>query len=288
MVSLFIPLVAYGVTAWTWPFVAFGYSLLWLRKQLSPFRLIIEVEDLPIERSRLSVSTEAPDLATCKWPSLNRRERLYTILESIIFRCADNLIQPSQPFSDHMSAKYRLPAARMELYRREIYMPSYNTPSQLDPLPGRGQLNLFYSAGSLTSQLQSSNLEAVSDVLADLPQTSLYLCGRDGNRLLERCRQCGQRNVYYLGLLSHAEHDAAARQCQIGLLLYAHSYADFKCTAKYSAYVANGLAVLSTDLLILSRIIKEDGVGQALPMPELIDELRRWATQPAIVNPYRQ
>ena len=51
---------------------------------------------------------------------------------------------------------------------------------------------------------------------------------------------------------------------------------------KYSAYLANGLAILSTDLRCVAENVKEDGVGQAMPIRELALELMRWATRPSL------
>jgi UDP:flavonoid glycosyltransferase YjiC (YdhE family) len=51
---------------------------------------------------------------------------------------------------------------------------------------------------------------------------------------------------------------------------------------KYSAYLANGLAILSTDLRCVAENVRHDGVGQAMPIKELALELLRWATRPAL------
>jgi glycosyltransferase involved in cell wall biosynthesis len=282
-----IPLVAHGVTIWTWLFAMIGYTLLWLRKHAVGTRIIVEIEDLPVESRHLRVSEQVPDLSRCNWQYLGQREKLYTILEWVIFRSADRILHPSQPFSNHVAAKFDIPPERMDLYRREIYMPTYETETHLGRLPGLREVNLFYS-GNLTLDFLVPNLKQAIDAIADLPQVALYICGSGGAWVEARCQARGQGNVHYLGLLSHSDHDAVARQCQVGLMLYAHSYADFKCTAKYPAYVANGLAVLSTDLFYLSQVIEEDGVGKALPMPQLVAELRRWAAQPELVEVYRR
>lgn len=283
-----VPMVAYGVSFWTWPFALLGYALLWLRRKVTGLRVVIEIEDLPIERNHLGVSSRAPDLSSCLWRHLNRWERMHTILEWVIFHSAGRILHPSQPFSDHVAAKFGLPQQRMGLYRREIYMPTYEDEVRIGRLPDLREMNFFYSAGSLAEGFRGANLETVVDAFADLPDAALYLCGRDGEWIEARCQERAQSNVHYLGLLSYADHDAAARQCQVGLLLYTNSYDDFKCTAKYPAYVANGMAVLSTDLLYLSRIIEEDKVGQALPMDQLVTELCHWAKWPEIIKPYRQ
>ena len=281
-----VPLVAFGVPTWLLPCAILGYLLFWLRKKLTGAAVVVEIEDLPVENGYLRASETVPDLDRCRWRRLTLPEKLYTLLEWVIFHSADHIIHPSPAFSGHVAAKFAIPAERMRLYRREIYMPSYTSEPRLGPLPDLRRVNVFYS-GNLTLDFLVPNLRQVIEAIAGLPDACLYVCGSDGAWIEEWCHQRGQDNVHYLGLLSHADHDAAARQCQVGLMLYGHSYADFKCTAKYPAYVANGLAVLSTDLHYLSQVIAEDGAGKALPMNELVAELARWVAQPELIEPYR-
>jgi hypothetical protein len=51
---------------------------------------------------------------------------------------------------------------------------------------------------------------------------------------------------------------------------------------KYSAYLANGLAILSTDLRAVADNVRADGVGLTMPIAELALELLRWATRPQL------
>ena len=98
----------------------------------------------------------------------------------------------------------------------------------------------------------------------------------------------GLDNVYYLGVLDYATHDTVARQCDVGLLLYTFAYAHLVPTSKYSAYVANGLAILSTDMVTLSEIIEEDQVGIAVPIQEFSTQLEQWLRFPEQVEPYKE
>lgn len=282
-----IPLVAYGVSIWTWPFAIVGYSLFWIRKQITGIKIIVEIEDLPIERKYLGkISATTPDLSLCNWRYLTLWERAYTLLEWIIFHSADQILQPSPQFSEHVVRKFGISADCMALYRREIYMPTYEGKPTIGVLPDQRKINLFYS-GNLTLDFLVPNLKQIMDAIIDLPQVALYICGSEGEWVVKRCQARNQENVHHLGLLSHVDHDAAARQCDIGLMLYGHSYADFKCTAKYPAYVANGLAVLSTDLLYLRQIISEDGTGLAVPIDQITTVLRHWINNPETIQSYR-
>ena len=124
-------------------------------------------------------------------------------------------------------------------------------------------------------------------VFKKFPASHFYLCGKNGEWINGEMEASKQKNIHYLGVLDYTTHDAVARQCDVGLLLYDHCYYDLAAPAKYSAYVANGLAVLSTDRVTLSNFVQEDQVGLALPLAELPAQLEQWLRFPQQVTPYQ-
>lgn len=268
-------------------FAIVGYGLLALKKTTTKQWLVVLIQDLPSEQRLLQPSAAVTDLTPFyKVNQLPWREYLFTYVERLIFKSADVLVSPSNMLSQHIVHKHNLCSSKILLKRRDIYMPTYQTTAKAISLNQESQVRIFYS-GDLSLRIAEENIRKAIKLLAQYPKAYLYLCGKGGDWITSEVQRLGIPNVQYLGLLDHATHDLVAKQCDIGLLLYEHSYYDLMATAKYSAYVACGLAILSTDLATLTEIIQEDGVGIAAPISVLLAKLEEWLVSPQLVTPFK-
>ncbi len=145
-----------------------------------------------------------------------------------------------------------------------------------------GTVNFFYS-GPVDAQV-ATNFREILRSIRNAPGTMLHVCGPGREALREWLVELDVPNVTHYGQLGIADHDWLARRCDVGLILYPsdNPYNHTTPTLKYSAYLANGLAVLSTDLRCVADNVRADGVGQAMPIRELALELLRWATRPRL------
>ena len=265
-----------------------AYGLLSVKKRVSGQRVVVLIQDLPIEMCLIRPGDAVPDLSPFYHPKrLSSQDRLFTWIERLIFKMADTIISPSSFLTEHIIPKHGLSPQKIDLKRRDIYIPSYeNAPQPVALNPDKG-LRVFYS-GDLGLPLAVEAIRQVMQVFQQFPLAHLYLCGQQGDWVREEAKSYNLANVHYLGVLDHATYDAVAEQCDVGLLIYQHSYYDLMATAKYSAYVANGLATLTTDLVTLSQMVKEDEVGLAVPFAELPTHLSRWLQHPEEVDPYKR
>ncbi|MFG1690923.1 hypothetical protein ACGF5M_02005 [Gemmatimonadota bacterium] len=252
-------------------------------------RLVVLVEDLPLEmaKAREAVGEPAADLDM---------DRIRAI-ESLLLTNAHLLVVPSG-FVEPLRVAHGLDEERVRTFRRNVYpsdavgttngagVPNaagtIDSTRGLESLPDveRGAVDFFYS-GSVEPWL-ASDFKRVVEVLASVPEARLHVCGPGEEEVRAWASEVGAANVTHYGILDRPTHDWLARQCQIGLILYPAENPYFRITPtmKYTAYLANGLAVLSTDLAAVADNVRLDGVGRALPMEELILELNRWARDP--------
>ncbi len=250
-----------------------AYQLLAAKAGITRQRIIVVVEDLPVDlaEGRAIAGSQAQDLDP---PSYHKIERT-------LFRAAHRLILPSG-FVAHLSGRYRLREERIRTFRRNVYLPA----AEPDATPAiefeSGTVNFFYS-GSVDSQV-APNFREVLRAIRNAPATRLHVCGPGRDAVQEWLSELDVPNVRHHGHLGVAEHDWLAERCDVGLILYPsdNPYNHLTPTMKYSAYLANGLAVLSTDLKCVTENIRMDGVGQAMPMRELALEIMRWATRPSL------
>jgi len=120
--------------------------------------------------------------------------------------------------------------------------------------------------------------------IRNAPASRLHVCGPGRDAVREWLDELDVPNVRHYGQLGPAEHDWLAQRCDVGLILHPseNPYEHLRPTLKYSAYLANGLAVLATDLRQVAENLREDGAGRAMPIRELEVELLRWATRPKL------
>jgi hypothetical protein len=250
-----------------------AYQLLAAKTRITRQRIIVIVEDLPVELE------EGRAIAGGRAQELDAQS--YHKIERSLFRAAYRLVVPGG-FVAHLSGRYRLEEERFRTFRRNVYLPAAES-GEARPIEFEsGTVNFFYS-GSVDTHV-APNFREVLRSIRNAPDTRLHVCGPGRDAVQEWLSELDVPNVRHHGQLGVAEHDWLAERCDIGLILYPsdNPYNHITPTMKYSAYLANGLAVLSTDLRCVVENIRRDGVGQAMPIRELALEIMRWATRPSL------
>lgn len=240
---------------------------------LSPSRrrLVVVVKDLPLDRAegRSAAGGPATRLAADRVRGL----------EAVLFGAAHRVVLP-QGLTEVVADRYGVSADRLRGYRRHAYegaMPLEGEP----PLEfDSGSVNFFFSGG-VDGQVAPGFREVLRSI-RNAPQTRLHVCGPGRDSVRKWLGELDVPNVRHHGRLGVAEHDRLASRCDVGLILdpRENPYNHRVVTLQYSAYLANGLAVLSTDLRQVTECLKLDGAGLAMPLKELALETLRWATRP--------
>ncbi len=250
-----------------------AYQALRAKAALTRQRIVVIVEDLPVEL--------AEGRAAAGGPAVEQNVQPIRAIESTLLRAAHRLVAPGG-FVTPIHERYGIDQARFRTFRRNVYITGVE-PAQAPPIEFEAaEVNFFYS-GSVDSHV-ASNFREILRAIRNAPRTRLHVCGPGRDAVREWLRELDVPNVRHYGLLGIAEHDWLAQRCDVGLILYPtdNLYNHLTPTMKYSAYLANGLAVLSTDLRCVAENIRQDGVGRAMPIRELALELLRWATRPAL------
>jgi hypothetical protein len=250
-----------------------AYQTLGFRSRLTRRRLLVFVNQLPVERAAgravADGRTEPPE------PKPIRD------LEATLFRAAHRLFVPAG-FVQPIQERHGIEATKILAFRRLPY-PAASPLTDDPPLEfDGGSVNFFYS-GSVDAHV-AANFRAVLKSIRNAPATRLHVCGPGRDAVSEWLDELDAPNVRHYGQLGVAEHDWLAGRCDVGLILHPSEdpYDHLRPTLKYSAYLANGLAVLATDLRHVAENVREDGVGRAMPIRELEVELLRWATRPKL------
>ena len=238
-------------------------------------RIAVIVEDLPAEQG---FSVSVPEAAVAASPA-NR-------LEHVVFGAADLLVVPSGRMAEYIQHKHVLRAGKISIFSRNIYMPPATAQVPCPVSMGAG-VNVLYS-GSL-DQRMGPVFRQVLAIVGRYPAADLWVCGPGRDYVSAWISEARVPNAHHLGILDHAAHDALARCCDFGLLLYPRSfYNDITPIMKYTAYAANGLAILGTDLATVKDNIDEDGIGRALSLSDLYGELECWLDQPSVFSQYKR
>ncbi|MEE9133560.1 MAG: hypothetical protein V3U13_08370 [Gemmatimonadota bacterium] len=253
--------------------VRHGFQALSAKCRLTHQRIVVVVMDLPADMA------EGEAIADGRAAELDTKR--VRDIEQTLFRAAWRLITPDG-LSELISDRYSIEPARIRSFRRDPYPPSAasDTPPAIDL--ETGNVNFFYS-GPVDSQV-APNFREVLRSVRNAPATRLHVCGPGRDAVREWLTELDVPNVRHHGKLGIAEHDWLAQHCDVGLILYPfeNPYYHLRPTLKYSAYLANGLAVLSTDLRCVAENIRRDRVGQSMPVRELALEVLRWATRPKL------
>jgi hypothetical protein len=250
-----------------------AFQALWAKSRLSRQRIVVLVSELPAERA------EGQAIADGRVTELHV-QRVREI-ERALFRAAHRIIAPIG-LAESIVSRYELDPSRLRTFRRHDYRKA-DALAQPPPLEYEsGTVNFFYS-GAVDAQV-AANFREILRSIRNAPNTRLHVCGPGRDSAREWLAELDVPNVRHHGQLGAAEHDWLAERCDIGLVLYPadNPYNHLRPTLKYSAYLANGLAVLGTDLRGLADNIRQDRVGVSLPIRELALELLRWAARPKL------
>ena len=260
--------------AWT----TWGYRVLRGLRHLDRQRLVVVIEHLPLERA------QGRAVAGDRGARINAEP--ISAVERTLFRSAYRLIAPIG-LKDKIQERYGIGADRFRTFRRHIYRSAFETESIEGVEIEGGTVNVFFS-GSVDSHI-AGNFREILRSMRNAPQTRLHVCGPGGDSVREWLSELDVPNARHYGKLAQPQYDWLAQQCDIGLILEPsdNPYNHYVPTHKYSAYLANGLAILSSDLRAVSENIRSDGVGQAMPIRELSVELMRWATRPSLWSNYK-
>ncbi len=255
------------------------YRLLRLKSWLLHRRIIVVITELPVE---LAAGRAVSGGDSAKLDSDGIRQ-----LEGLLFRSAYRLWAP-EGLAKSIRRQHGVDPARIRTFRRNPYLPRSEKDATRPLEFDAGTVNFFYS-GSIDAHV-APNFREVLRSIRNAPTTRLHVCGPDRDAVREWLAELDVPNVRHYGLLRIPEHDWLAQRCDVGLIVYPTDdpYNHLRPTMKYSAYLANGLAVLSTDIRCVADNIRQDGVGQAMPVRELALELLRWATRPALWQQRRE
>jgi hypothetical protein len=288
-----MPFLGYSGDLRSVPFAVVGYILLSLKKKLTHSSIVLLISDMPIEQRLLTKTITSSSeldrqLERCTDQNqLGWKEKVLAIFEKFIFKRADAIISLSPKMTEHILRKHAVLRSKIILRGRNLYLPVYSKDPEKISLDKDSGLRIFYS-GDLIRDSTITNLKKIFQVVRNFPSTHFYLCGRDGEWIVPETESQDIHNVHYLGPLDYATHDAIAHQCDVGLIVYSIAYAHLVPTAKYSAYIANGLAVLSTNLITLSQIIQEDGTGISTSIEKLPTVLAQWLEDPKQIKKYKE
>jgi hypothetical protein len=262
-----------------------AYQALAWKARLAGQRIIVIVEDLPIEMAegRAAAGGPRPEL-----PADRIRE-----IEDTLLGSAHRIVAPVG-FVDTIRRLHEIEADRFRTFRRNVYRPG--TPADPEEEPPRaaelpfqsGDVDFFYS-GFIDSSVAPNFRDALRSI-RQAPGARLHVCGPEPDAVRDWFEELDVPNARHYGRLPPDVHDALARRCDVGLILYPvdNPYNHLTPTMKYSAYVANGLAILSTDLRSVAENLRHDGVGRAMPIPELTLELLRWTTRTRLFDGFRE
>jgi len=243
------------------------------KSRLTRQRIVVVVMDLPVEMD------EGRAVADGRVSDVD--DKRIREIERTLFRTAWHIVAPVG-LVKHIADRQGIDIDHIIGYRRAPYLPAAAVDTPLPIEFDEGDVNFFYS-GHVDSHV-APNFREVLRSIRNAPKTRLHVCGPGRDAVREWLVELDVPNVRHHGQLGPAEHDWLAQQCDVGLILYPSedSYSHLRPTLKYSAYLANGLAVLSTDIRSVAENIRQDRVGQAMPIRELALEILRWSTKPKL------
>jgi glycosyltransferase involved in cell wall biosynthesis len=224
------------------------------------------------------------------WPDRNGRPewRPWLILcEALFVRAADATITTSPGYAAAIAERYRVePPVVVRNIPARSEGPAPETASDSDPvgvylgglMPGRG-------------------LEQAIDALPSVPSLRLRLIGPGADRyrraLAEHARSAGVSDrVEIQDPVPPSDVLAALAGASFGLMLIQPVCRSYELTLpnKLFEYAAAGLPVLSSDLSVIGRLVREEGIGEVVPAadPERIAEGMRRLADPELRGPVRE
>lgn len=270
MVYPSVPLVPL-TTVLKLPIAIIVYWLWFLIRRIKNQRFLLLIADLPLE--------QAEDLGI----QLGVSPKAYRIFERLIVRTASHIVVPSEAIGKWLTDKYSVPWSRVYLYRVNALVGVYD--KRKDAKNCAKGLRLFY-AGDLRRPQDQDIILKVCNVINKHPSAQLIICGIGGELIIEKLPM----NAHYMGVLKRDTLDEIASSCQVGLILYSPEkrYYNWTPTQKYSTYVGNGLAVLSTPLYTVKQNISKDRVGLSQDLDDLLNTLDLWIQDPTLVTTFKE
>ena len=202
-----------------------------LRKTCTSNRVIIDISDLKYEQAKdLEIYTD--------------RLAILDYLERGVFSLDSEFLFASGSMRNYAIGKYRISSERSYVLDNggdfafcEIRIPDHH-----------GKRRLIYS-GTLNKGRQ---IEKMIDVVSNIPNTVLYLCGRGGEWIESN------DNCVYLGALDEDKAHYLVSKCDIGLIPYDETrmYYNIAYPTKLGFYITAGVPFLSTDVGEV-RVIQE-------------------------------
>lgn len=255
-----------------------GYQALALKTKVTRQRIIAIIADLPVDYAEGKAATGGP-------PNEYQIPRVRAI-ERTFLRSAYLIVTPAG-YVDLITDLYGIDRERFRSFRRNIYIPAKESEGKDEIDFQAGDVNFLYS-GAIDPTI-ASNFREVLRAIQNTPQARLHVCGPERESVEKWFEELGVTKARHYGRLNLSAHDWLAQRCDAGLILWPtdNTYSHHSPTSKYSAYLANGLAVLSTDLTFVAENIRRDGVGLAMPIKELCLEIMRWATRPSLFAPFK-
>jgi len=250
-----------------------AFQALHAKSRVTRQRIVVVAMDLPVELE------EGRAIADGRVPELDAKR--IRDFEQALFQSAWRLVVPAG-FSKIVTEGCGIEPERIHTFRRDPYLRAA-APDTMPPLEfDSGDVNFFFS-GRVDAHV-APNFREVLRSIRNAPRTRLHVCGPGRDAVRHWLDELDVPNVRHHGQLGLAEHDWLAQRCDVGLILNnsENPYNHLRPTLKYSAYLANGLAVLSTDLRRVAENIRQDRVGEAMPIRELALEVLRWATRPKL------
>lgn len=273
-----VPIVAHtNQSAFLWLARRVLQALAW-KARITGQRIVVIVEDLPIEMAEGKATAGGPR------PTLDVGR--IRAIERTLFRAAHRLIAPPG-FVDPIRETHGIDPDRFRIFRRNIYPPAVEAAPPEGIEFESGDVNFFYSGG--VGSHVAPNFREMLRSIRNAPKVRLHVCGPGGDSVRSWLDELDVPNARHYGQLSLGAHDWLASRCDVGLILYPtdNPYNHLTPTMKYSAYLANGLAVLSTDLESVNENIRRDEIGSAMPIRELSVELLRWASRASLWSGFK-
>lgn len=259
------------------------YSYLFHMMKKKNIPIITLVLDLPVEQERL-LGVRA----------IKTNPFLYKRFERRIFNNSSFILTASPWFEQQVYKGSDVKRKSIMRYERSPYYVDYKKGAQrgleeeMQRIIVQHSPIAFYS-GDLRRNNERIWVERVIKVFQSArikERTPAFIvCGAGGEWIEEM--KCS--NTYYLGYLDKASHDYVAKKASFGLMVYPNrGYYKYTPTTKYSAYIANGLPILSIESETITSSLKVDGTGESVGEEHFEETLIAWLNNSELFTRYLQ
>jgi glycosyltransferase involved in cell wall biosynthesis len=227
------------------------------------------------------------------WPDRNGRPEWRPWLlacEALFVRVADATVTTSPGYAEAIAKRYRV---RPPVLVRNIPRGWAPAPSRSAPRAGDAGPRTIYVGGLMPGR----GLEQAIQALAYVPDGRLRLLGPGAEGYIVTLLRCAEQEgvsaqVQFEAPVHPAGVQAAIAGADVGLMLIQPVCRSYELTLpnKLFEYAAAGVPILASDLPVIGPIIREQGLGEAVPptdIEQIAAAIRRLA-QPAINHEVRQ